>query len=114
MRPINEVIRPKFIDQRQAFETQFSGMADIPFSYEDFEKTREQLLEIIHSNLTDEDRLFLISFKEGNPIWELLNAQNVKELPAIRWKLQNIEVLRNGNPNKYKEMMNALEGALYP
>ena len=45
MRPINEVISPKFIDQRHAFETQFSGMADIPFSYEDFERTREQLVK---------------------------------------------------------------------
>lgn len=33
MRPISEVISPMFINQRQAFETQFSGMANIPFSY---------------------------------------------------------------------------------
>ena len=64
MRPINEVIRPKFIDQQQAFETQFSGMADIPFSYEDFERTREQLVNEIHSMFTEKDRLFLMSFKE--------------------------------------------------
>lgn len=113
MRPINEVIRPKFIDQRHAFETQFSGMADIPFSYEDFEKTREQLEKDIHSKLTEEDRLFLMSFKEGIPDWELFSVKNAKELPAIRWKLQNIEVLRLENSKKHVEMLKTLEGALY-
>lgn len=63
MRTINELLKPTFIDQRQAFETQFSGMADIPFSYEDFEKTREDLVKIIHSSLSLEDRIFLVSFK---------------------------------------------------
>lgn len=113
MRPINEVIRPTFIDQKHAFETQFSGMADIPFSYEDFERTRKQLVEEIHSKLTEEDRLFLLSFKEGNPIWELFNVRKAKELPAIRWKLQNIAVLKKENSKKHNEMLKALEGVLY-
>ncbi len=113
MRPINEVIRPKFIDQRHAFETQFSGMADIPFSYEDFEKTREQLVNEIHSKLTEKDKLFLMSFKNGTPDWKLFGVRNAKELPAIRWKLQNIEVLRLENSKKHNEMLKALEGALY-
>jgi len=113
MRPINELLNPTFIDQRNAFETQFSGLSDIPFSYEAFEQTREQLVEEIHSKLTEEDRLFLMSFKKGNPYWELLSVPNAKELPAVRWKLQNIEVLRKKNPKKHNEMLKALNGALY-
>jgi predicted nucleotidyltransferase component of viral defense system len=114
MRPINEVISPTFIDQRQAFETQFSGMADIPFSYEDFEQTRTQLVKEIHSKLSEEDRLFLMSFKEGLPDWELLNVKNAEELPAVRWKLQNIEVLRKKKSEKHDEMLKTLAGVLYP
>lgn len=113
MRPINELLNPTFIDQRNTFETQFSGLSDIPFSYEAFEQTREQLVEEIHSKLTEEDRLFLMSFKKGNPYWELLSVPNAKELPAVRWKLQNIEVLRKKNPKKHNEMLKALNGALY-
>jgi hypothetical protein len=112
MRPIHEAIRPKFIDQRHAFETQFSGMADIPFSYEDFEQTREQLVEEIHLKLTEEDRQFLLSFKAGAPNWELFNVRNAKELPAINWKLQNIEKLRLENSKKHEEMVNPLSRAL--
>ncbi len=112
MRPINEVIKPKFIDQRHAFETQFSGMADIPFIYEDFERTREQLVNDIHSKLTEKDRLFLMSFKEGIPDWEKFIVRNAKELPAINWKLQNILKLKKENSKKHKEMVRSLERAL--
>jgi predicted nucleotidyltransferase component of viral defense system len=113
MRPINEVIRPKFIDQRHSFETQFSGMADIPFSYEDFERTREQLVNDIHLNLTEKDRLFLMSFKEGTPDWESFIVRNVKELPAIKWKLKNIIRLKKEDSRKHKEMVRSLERAFY-
>jgi hypothetical protein len=89
-------------------------MADIPFSYEDFEQTRKQLVKVIHSKLTEEDRLFLMSFKEGLPDWGLLSVKNAKELPALRWKLQNIEALRKKNSEKHDEMLKTLEGKLYP
>ena len=113
MSPINEVIRPKFIDQRHAFETQFSGMAGIPFSYEDFERTREQLVNDIQSKLTENNRLFLMSFKEGTPDWEKFIVRNAKELPAINWKLQNIIRLKKENSKKHKEMVKSLERALF-
>jgi predicted nucleotidyltransferase component of viral defense system len=112
MRPINELLNPTFIDQRNAFETQFSGMADIPFSYEEFEKTREELISQIKSKLTLEDKLFLVSFKEADPIWEFFNVENASELPAVRWKLQNIERLKRENPQKHSDLVDTLEKVL--
>jgi len=113
MRPISEVISPMYIDQRQAFETQFSGMADIPFSYDDYERTRIQLVGEIQSKLTNDDRLFLMSFKEGKPDWEKLTVKNARELPAILWKLQNIERLKHENPKKHIHMVSVLEKVLF-
>ncbi|MDD2306724.1 MAG: nucleotidyl transferase AbiEii/AbiGii toxin family protein [Prolixibacteraceae bacterium] len=113
MRPISEVISPMFIDQRQAFETQFSGMANIPFSYEDYELTRVQLVGQVQSKLTNSDRQFLMSFKNGNPDWEKLSVKNARELPAVHWKLQNIERLKHDNPRKHKEMISVLENVLF-
>lgn len=112
MRTINELLKPSFIDQRQAFETQFSGMADIPFSYEDFEKTREELVEVVHSSFSLEDRLFLVSFKEIDPVWEFLPVGNAQDLPAVRWKLQNLERLKKTNPKKHRELLDALDKTL--
>ncbi|BBE16103.1 Ync [Aquipluma nitroreducens] len=113
MRPISEVISPMFIDQQQAFETQFSGMANIPFSYKDYERTRIQLVGQVQSKLTNDDRQFLMSFKDGNPDWEKLSVKNARELPAVHWKLQNIERLKHDNPRKHKEMFSLLENVLF-
>ena len=112
MRPINELLNPTFIDQRNAFETQYSGMSDIPFSYEEFEKTREELISQIISKLTLEDNRFLVSFKEADPIWEFFNVEKARELPAVRWKLQNIERLKRENPQKHSDLVETLEKVL--
>jgi predicted nucleotidyltransferase component of viral defense system len=40
-RPLHEIIRPNFLDQTKVFETQFAGMAFKPFSYAEYETTRE-------------------------------------------------------------------------
>lgn len=66
-RPIHEVIRPNFQDRRVLFESQFADMSIAPFTYDDFEATRERLVRDIHSTLTDDDRSFLMSFKSGEP-----------------------------------------------
>lgn len=113
MRPISDVISPNFTDQQQSFETQFAGMANIPFSYYDYERTRQKLVSVIHSRLTITDRLFLMGFKEGNPDWEKLSAGNTKLLPAVQWKLQNIEKLILDNPEKHRQLVKALENKLF-
>lgn len=111
-RPIHEMIRPNYQDQRQAFETQFTGMAFTPFSYADFEATRERLVKEINSAWTDDDRAFLLSFKRGEPDWSLFPLENMTRLPAVQWKLQNIQKLMKQNPDKHAEQLMALEERL--
>ncbi|MBN1181958.1 MAG: nucleotidyl transferase AbiEii/AbiGii toxin family protein [Bacteroidales bacterium] len=112
MRPMHEVIKPLFIDQRHSFETQFSGMASIPFTYADYEYTRQQLVDELHSGLDENDRFFLISLKKGLPEWERFEIKNAKEFPAVQWKLHNINILKNTNKSKFNEMLHQLEKVL--
>jgi len=56
MRTMNEVLEPHLLDQRSAFEKQFQGMTDTAFTYEDFEATRENLINIVDSSLSEKDR----------------------------------------------------------
>ncbi len=113
MRPINELLNPSFIDQRNAFETQFSGMSYLPFSYNEFEKTREELVSNIRAKLSVEDRVFLVSFKEANPIWEYFSIKHANKLPAVLWKLKNIEKLKKDNPYKHIDLIKTLEKILF-
>jgi len=100
-KPILESLQPNPIDQRDALQGQFEGMTDIPFSYEDYEATRKELIEKVNSLLTEEDREFLISFEQGIPEWEKCCAGDLRAYPSVKWKLQNILKLKETNLTKY-------------
>jgi predicted nucleotidyltransferase component of viral defense system len=69
-RPLDEVIQPSLIDMKNTFESEFYGMSNIPFSYEDFLKTRTDLILLINESLTKSEKSFLISLQEGSPDWD--------------------------------------------
>jgi predicted nucleotidyltransferase component of viral defense system len=108
-RPLHEVIRPNFLDQSHIFQAQFAGMALTPFRYTDFEATRERLVQEIQQRWTDTDRAFLLGFKQGTPDWRLFPWENLREMPAVQWKLANIQKLIRHNPSKHTEQLKALE-----
>ena len=112
MRTMNEVLGPHLLDQRSAFERQFQGMTDTAFTYEDFEATRENLINIVNSSLSEKDRSFLLTFKRGNPDWDLFPVAGLKEMPAVQWKLMNIQNLKRSNPDKHTELIHKLESLL--
>lgn len=111
-RPMHEMIWPNFLDQAKIFESQFAGMALTPFSYADFENTRERLLLVIHQGWTDKDRAFLLSFKRGTPDWDLLPLKHLSSMPAVMWKLSNIQKFKQKNPDKHAQQLKALEDRL--
>ena len=108
-RPIIESLAPNRIDQQDALVKQFSGMTEVPFSYDDYEETREKLIRFINSGLTDQDKEFLIAFESGNNLWQFVEYQEYLQFPSVQWKLQNINKLRKLNPIKHKESVKKLE-----
>ena len=109
MRTIQEILHPHLLDQRSAFEKQFQGMSVIPVGYEDFEATREKLIETVNSSLSDPDRSFLLSFKKGYPNWDLYSVAGLEDMPAVQWKLLNIRKLKKDNPQKHTALVDKLE-----
>jgi predicted nucleotidyltransferase component of viral defense system len=109
-RPINEVLGPNFQDQRLAMTNQFSGMSDEAFSYEEYEAIRKRLVGTIHKSLTDKDKEFLLSVKNLTPDWGIYDFER---FPAVAWKLQNLQKLKDTNPEKhamlYQELKNKLD-----
>ena len=87
-------------------------MSKTPFSYQDFEATREQLVTEINAGFTETDRAFLLSLKNAEPDWSLFPHEKIKDLPAVKWKLANIEKLKAKNPEKHAEQLKALEERL--
>ncbi len=87
-------------------------MTEEPFTYDDFEATRERLITDIRAGFTDNDRQFLLSFKSGEPDWSLFPHDRLKNLPAVKWKLANIQKLKTRNPKKHAEQLKALKDRL--
>lgn len=73
---------------------------------------REECFALIHTGLTDADRHFLLSFKSGEPEWSLFPQERLECLPAVQWKLSNIQTLKSRNPEKHAEQVKALEKRL--
>ena len=107
-RPIHESFAPTLIDQRDTMTNQFEGMTDIPFSYEDFEQTRAQLITDVCSLMTDADKQFLLSFEAGEPQWEGYEFEYFKNYPSVQWKLLNLVKLKKTNPAKLQSEVERL------
>lgn len=108
-KPIIESLSPNLIDQKDALENQFEGMTDIPFSYADYETARENLIETVNESLDADDRKFLLGFETGEPDWNLCSAGDLSIFPSIQWKLQNINVLKTKNTDKFRSGIGRLE-----
>ena len=108
-RPISELIVPTRKNIHGIFEGEFANMTALPVTVEDLEKTREQFINTIRSSLTKQDKDFLLSFKAREPKWEQLGLDGVDQLPAVRWKLLNLQKMPK---EKHDKALKALEEAL--
>lgn len=95
-RPMHELLNPTLLDVRTIFESEFQGMSRISVTYEEIVKTRADLLEKVKNGLTEGERRFLLSVKEGSPKWELLPISGIDRLPGVQWKIQNIKKMDSG------------------
>jgi hypothetical protein len=84
-------------------------MAVDEIAYEDLLAAREALIETVKHALTDDEKAFLISLKEGYPKWTLMGIEGIQQLPAVQWKVKNI---RNMSEKKRAESLEKLKRVL--
>lgn len=108
-RPMVELIKPNLKPLREVYEKEFETMTSSPVSVEQLEETREQLINTLQSMLTDFDKEFLLDIKRGTADWANFYYPHVEELPAVAWKLINLDKM---SPQARKSAYNKLEQAL--
>ncbi|MBU2862516.1 nucleotidyl transferase AbiEii/AbiGii toxin family protein [Reinekea forsetii] len=89
-RPMAELLRPQIKDISAVYAGEFANMAETDVPLEELVAVRERLVEFIHQGLTDNEKAFLLSFKNREPDWGLLNLDDVSDLPVIKWKQINL------------------------
>jgi len=109
-RPFHEILNPSRVDQSVVFASQFSGMTNQPFLYEEFESVRENLIRTVKEKLTLPEKEFLMSYAKGEPVW---NNFNYSMFPGIKWKLFNIDVFKKNQKAKFFKHLILLEEILF-
>ena len=104
-RPIVEILSPQQKDISDIFEKEFKGMIAEDIAFELLETTRDELVVIIRKELTSDERRFIISVKQGQPQWDLLELEGIQDLPAVKWKLLNISRM---DPTKHQKAVHKL------
>jgi len=109
-RPICELLDPGRIDFRLAYDREFAGMTFSRVDYEELVAVREEMIHIINKILTEDERHFLLSIKQGRPQWGLLKIPGIEQLPAIQWKLINIQKMNNDKHARATEKLREVLG----
>ena len=100
-RPPHEVLFGPAKALESSFEQEFSGMTAHPVSIAELEEVQQIVRHDLPHQLDEAERSFLMSLVNIVPNWSLLGIQHLPEMPAIRWKLMNLERLRRENPDKF-------------
>lgn len=108
-RPMAEVLAARPKDIRQKYETEFVGMTEQVVSLDDLIEARTALVRSIVGEMPADHRRFLVSFERGKPDWDLLGLPKVEKLPAIQWRLHNLDKITK---NKRAELVAQLERVL--
>ena len=101
-RPIHEVLFSRDLDLRLPYESEFQGMTRNEVKLAELLSTRERLRAELPRMLTESQKLFLIGLTTGEPDWKLMECPHLKEMPAIRWKQENLVRLKKLNPEKFR------------
>lgn len=108
-RPISELINPNRLNITDQFKKNFEGMTTELVSQSSLEDAREQIISLTQK-LDAQEKEFLISFKSGEPKWDLLGLNDIDKLPAVQWKLLNISKM---SKEKHKEALEVLSIKLH-
>ena len=111
-RPIHEVLFPNLRDISGEYESTFKGMTTEPVELKALLSARERMIAELQAGLDAAAREFLLSLARNEPNWDLLGIEHLKQLPGIRWKLENLDRLAKANPKKLKEQAQELERLL--
>ncbi len=111
-RPAHEVLFPRAKDITREFEATFVGMTTEPVTLDTLLLARSRLMDELPARLTNRQRRFLIGHARAEPDWSLLQCPHAADLPAIRWKLLNLERFKASRHNDFVRQAQLLQDRL--
>ena len=111
-RPTHEVLFGNEKDIASEYASNFVGMTTEPVGLDTLLQARARLRSELPRRLTDKHRELLMGLARAEPDWDLLQCPHAAELPALRWKLANIQTFRQRRPADFEKQAGMLEAKL--
>jgi len=111
-RPVHEVLFSTDAKLETIYENHFRGMTTEEVSLAALEQARATMKNDLPKALTARHKDFLLSMVRAEPAWDLMPFPHLKDLPALKWKLANLEKLRAAKPDVFQHQHSALEERL--
>jgi predicted nucleotidyltransferase component of viral defense system len=92
-RPVHELLTARRKDMTLDYKRGFIGMTDETVTLDELLEEREILISDIVGNMPDGHKKFLLSFERGEPDWTLIGLPGAADLPAIKWRQDNLNKL---------------------
>lgn len=111
-RPPHEVLFGNDKDIAAEYERAFVGMTEIDCSLQTLLDARERIRHELPRRLSVEHKRFLSGLVRAEPDWSLVQCPHAAQLPALRWKLSNLETFRKRRPQDFASQAETLEELL--
>lgn len=102
-RPTHELLNPNLADLEKPYAQEFLGMTKDTVSLDALIDVRARLIADIHSRLDGAAQVFLLSLQDATPDFDTIGLPQAADLPAVKWKLLNLQKLIKENPVKHAE-----------
>lgn len=103
------LLNPKLADIEQDYEQNFAGMTDNNIGLNALLDVRLKLIREVVGGMPTHHKEFLLSFYARQPKWDLLDINEVSQLPAVRWREANLDKAGKGTQ---EELVRKLEKVL--
>jgi hypothetical protein len=94
------------------YERAFVGMAEVDCSLETLLDARARLRRDLPQRLSTAHKQFLSGLARAEPDWSRLACRHAAQLPALRWKLANLETFRKRRPDDFAAQAASLDTCL--
>jgi predicted nucleotidyltransferase component of viral defense system len=113
-RPPHELLDPNLLDLDDLYAGEFQGMTLEPAPLTGLLDVRAKLIADIQRRAgEDASAAFLRSFFAGEPDWSQVDLRiDASRLPAVQWKLQNLERLQAEQRDKFDDQLARLHEVL--
>ncbi|MDD5030642.1 MAG: nucleotidyl transferase AbiEii/AbiGii toxin family protein [Rhodoferax sp.] len=102
-RPPHEVLFGPSKSLAAAFDQEFLGMTSESVSLDELEEVQRNVRASLPLQLDNAQRSFLVSLVSNTPDWTLLCIPHLQDMPAVRWKVANLQNLERNNKTKFAQ-----------